>query len=387
MAILRFSTKHAVLGVPTGTGDYDSQPFNLVRRSGVIGEYAHPEKSSDQAPPIATGAIDRAITGLLSRSAPDLPEDQPITVMVHGFLFDVEAKADKIAAKSDNPHSRVFHFVNGNPKDERRDHTTGWPLHLGFQEDTGATGLAVAFGWLSWPGFMDSLLNDGKNFYASAYRYAEESSWPLIVLLDALDRWLGSKSTRIDLICHSLGSVLVTRALSRAAKYAMPLTGRLDRVVILGGSEYTDEARLMNERVVELAASQGWRAHQGPSFYNVASRENLVLDLLAENAGPRTLFTRSQVVGHNGLEAPKGQPRWMDFQIDSGPLADWLKTHIGAEVRGDTPTIWDHWSYYTHRGSMSLYERIIRSRRADADFQNLRALDIPEGVDIGFFGD
>ena len=73
----------------------------------------------------------------------------------------------------------------------------------------------------------------------------------------------------------------------------------------------------------------------------MVSRENDVLDKLGENFGPRT-FGNTQVVGHNGLDVETRSPHWMDLQIDSKTLQEWM-TGRGFEVSGDRPgNVWDH---------------------------------------------
>lgn len=52
----------------------------------------------------------------------------------------------------------------------------------------------------------------------------------------------------------------------------------------------------------------------------------------------------------------------------------------GIVISGDRPdNVWDHWYYYTYRGNMELYRRILREtdgwRIAD-----LRRDGIPDGV-------
>ena len=179
------------------------------------------------------------------------------------------------------------------------------------------------------------------------------------------------------------------RALAIAAKHNYPFLASIGRVIVLGGSEYTGEAQLMYRRIGEVAQGRRWNDAQGPQFYNIVSRENDILDKLAENFGAKSFFSNTQVVGHNGLEARKEADRWIDFQIDRGLLADWLREQFNLEISGDNPgEIWDHWYYYTHRGNMQLYRRILRERQ-DWSIAALRARagDCPEGVAVGWFGD
>ena len=309
--------------------------------------------------------------------------------MVNGFLFDPRVAVTRDPKETDNPHGRIFHFSAGDAGEEIRHHTTGWPLHLGFREaDDGEHGLAVAFGWYSQPGHATSLTSHGQNFYARAYDLGRSASWSLLRVLRALSAMLSSRGRPIDIFCHSLGSVVVVRALAIAAKHNFGLLEAVGRVILLGGSEYTGEAQIMYRRVAEVAKRRRWNGEQGPQFYNIVSRENDILDKLAENFGPKGFFSDTQVIGHNGLEARKGADRWIDLQIDGGRLGDWFG-QFGVHISGDNPgEIWDHWYYYTHRGNMDFYRRILRERKAWS-IACLRGHDpkCPEGVARGWFGD
>jgi len=150
--------------------------------------------------------------------------------------------------------------------------------------------------------------------------------------------------------------------------------------VICGGSEYAAEGNLMHGRVIDALSDMGLQRAAEACVYNIVSVENLVLDLFAENAGPRGVFTNTQVVGHNGLEAGRAD-RWIDLQIDSGDLRAWLRKNKKLHISGDNPeTVWDHWYYYTWPGNMMLYRAFLRDR-ADWSISALRKESgFPEGV-------
>ena len=92
--------------------------------------------------------------------------EQPVVVMVHGFLFDPKGAMDEDTERPDpswnnNPHGRRYHYEVRDEAEEIRKHTSSLPRHLGFREHDGdgSTGLAFAFGWQSQPGFAQLLVH------------------------------------------------------------------------------------------------------------------------------------------------------------------------------------------------------------------------------------
>ncbi len=393
MSIVRLSLVKDRLFAPTPLGTLEDVDFDSSagREHGFLESSTFVEGSGRlrAAALRKESPLDKYLVSALARAVPKLPPHAPVAVMVNGFLFDPRVAVTRDPKETDNPHGRIFHFSAGDAGEEIRHHTTGWPLRLGFQEaDDGEHGLAVAFGWYSQPGPATSLISHGQNFYARAYDLGRSASWSLLRVLRALSDMLSSEGRPIDIFCHSLGSVVVVRALAIAAKHNFRLLESMGRVILLGGSEYTGEAQIMYSRIAEVAKRRRWSGSQGPQFYNIVSRENDILDKLAENFGPKGFFSNTQVVGHNGLEARKGADRWIDLQIDGGCLRTWLG-QFGVKISGDNPgEIWDHWYYYTHRGNMDFYCRILREREAWS-IAWFREHDpkCPEGVARGWFGD
>ncbi len=394
MSILRLSSVKSILYATSPRGELVHGAYSSGRAEGELGTYVRPPEKNDLVP--EGGAVSPAITRHLDatwpRVAANLKPTAPVVVLVHGFLFDPRIAWSPDPADSDNPHCRVYHFADLGTQNEIKQHTTGCPLHLGFKEDDGGKdGLAVAFGWLSQPGFAQSLMERFQNFYARAYDNAHEAAWTLVCVLHSLAAKL-PPAQPIDIFCHSLGSSVVVCALAMAAKYRYGLIKRIGWVIILGGSEYAGEANLLYSRLLECDAQFGRATSEPPHVYNIVSRENDVLDKLGENFGPKSFFSSSQVIGHNGLEARKGVDKWMDIRIDGGAMREWMATYRDLQISGDDPeSIWDHWYYYTHRGNMALYRNILRDRR-NWDFVALRKkaksqVPIPEGVPVGAFGD
>ncbi len=363
MSIIRISALKDVAYAPKRDGTLDKR--NYSRGVGKFGRFPSP------GPTQLRPHLQRLIEDLVPASG------EPLVIMVHGFLFDPEKIVSPEPKENDNPHGRLYHFEMRDMSEEIREHTSSWPLGLGYDTpDDGSNGLAVAFGWQSSPGFAMSIIHGGQNFYARAYDNAEQSANVLIALIESLADIITDRP--IDIFCHSLGSRVIVRALAAMAKDAngWPSLSQLGRVVILGGSEYVVEAKIMHDRL------QAAQLSDGPVFYNIVSRENDVLDVLAENFGPRT-FGNTQVIGHNGLETSRKEPNWIDLQIDSPTLQDWMADH-GFEISGDRPrNIWDHWYYYTYRPNMELFKSILRDR-SQWGIAELRANGIPDGVSKRF---
>ncbi len=366
MSLLRLSVIKNTLYAPDPEGMLDMRAYHHQRKTGQMETLVEPLWSGPKSD------LRRYLVHELNTKAQQLG-DQPLLLMVHGFLFDPRQTVSPNPEDTDNPHSRLYHFHDGDQDREIRHHTSSWPLWMGFDpaDMTGTSGLAVAFGWQSQPGFATSLIEHFENFYARAYGQAELASWLLVNVIAELAEHLPTKP--VDILCHSLGSRVVIRAIATLAKLRPELISRLGQVIILGGAEYVVEAQLMMRRLYESGSASL------PSFYNIVSRENDVLDKLGENFGPRT-FGNTNVIGHNGLDVKFPGGHWIDIQIDKDAMQDWAHQKHGLSISGDRPgNVWDHWYYYTYRDNMALYKKILRERNA-MSITNLRAAGIPEGV-------
>lgn len=367
MSIIRLSMLGDGLYAPDLDGNIDSREFpedlkNGQRGRGRLKLYKRGEY------PDGGDALSRYLERSLELEAPDLADDKPVTVMIHGFQFDpaITVISPPHHHKADNPHARVYHFERHSEELEMRHHSTSWPLGLKFRKgDKGKNGLCIGFGWYSNPGFFSSLFQHGLNFYARAYNEAESAAWQLVCLLDVLTRRL---KRPVDLFCHSLGSRVVIRALAQAVKpdetsaTTADLINLIDRVIILAGAEKVLEAQLMMSRLNRWQKANKANGIRIPHFYNFTSRENDVLDKLGENFGPAAPGSK-QVVGHNGLEAL--DPSWVDIQLDDADIGRWFMGE-NFEISGNNATsvfaVLDHWIHYTWPDNMRLYSEILRER-------------------------
>ncbi|MGG7565755.1 hypothetical protein ACQ5SO_06275 [Rhodovulum sp. DZ06] len=377
MSIIRLSVLGDGTYAPDQAGNISPEEFSSRRGKDSRGE-GRMDKYLRGARPRPGDPLWRYLEKSLSVEAAKLPADKPVTVMVHGFQFDPASVVMRPPHhhKADNPHARLYHFEEHDELREMKAHSTSWPLGLGFAEgDGGAEGLCIGFGWYSNPGFFSSLFDHGMNFYAKAYRNAEDAAWQLLCTLEILTTVLDRK---VDLFCHSLGSRVVVRALAMAASPLSDLGAmvdgrltpgawtetldRVDRVVILAGAEKVLEAQLMMSLLTTLRAEG---TDVTPWFFNIVSRENDVLDKLGENFGPSSPGSK-QVIGHNGLE--KRDVNWVDVQLDDVLVGEWFHDAHGLKISGDNQSsvfaVMDHWIHYTWRDNMKVYNRILRERDA-----------------------
>ncbi|MYF70710.1 MAG: alpha/beta hydrolase, partial [Proteobacteria bacterium] len=394
MSILRISCLPDGFYAPDRVGNITvTGSYSRRSRKGKM-EYISP--SSKLLAPIvkSKSALAHYVHAVLEAEGGNLPKEAsaqaPISIFVHGFQFDPTTQVfDKPHhPEGDNPHGRLYHWKRFPEQTEIRAHSTSWPLGFGYVEnDQGKHGICVGFGWYSSPDFLGSLFNYGKNFYARAYDLAEEAALHLIAAIEVLATQLPSHP--INLICHSLGSRVVIRAIAKMAKDPSiddpdpsqsdlrepepeyrprrpDLVQRLNKIVLLAGAEKVMEAQLMMGRLNSFTGSS-----VGPYFYNFVSRENDVLDKLGENFSPDAPGSK-QVIGHNGLEMI--DPRWIDIQLDDPDTADYFAHHgkvfdprtnteVPMRLNGDRKGVFaiaDHWIHYTWRHNMVLYRQIIR---------------------------
>lgn len=395
MSIVRISALNGAIHGIEPNGQFVHGPYNRRRRTGRTETLAAPGLAGAGLPPVdpmadripgaewgARGFPTRSsdlhhLMRRLVKPAIEKLGDGPVVVMSHGFLFDPRDAPSDIPADSDNAHSRLYHFQLNDLAGEIRHHTSSWPRGLGFSEEdvAGEDGMILAYGWHSRPGFASSLLRQFQNFYKRAYDNAEPAAWNLLTAVHVLAELLPA-GKKIDFFCHSLGSRVIIRLLALAAKHGRhDILDRVGRVIILGGAEFVVEARLMLSRLKECGYND--KIH----IYNVVSRENDVLDKLAENFAGNT-FGNSNVIGHNGLDVEDPAalgPYWLDLQIDGRDLQAWMLKR-GFTITGDNPeAVWDHWYYFTDRENMTLYKAILRDRD-DWVIPELRAADIPDRV-------
>lgn len=370
MSIIRINSLANTVYAPKADGTHVPGPYDAKRRVGEIERL--PVPADHQIGMIATLAekLTGHVAAMAGTSAAALPEDGTVTVMVHGFLFDpTDARQDR--AVTGNPHRLIYHTDPLTPSYEAAHHATAWPLHLGFAaDDQGEGGVAVAFGWNSGTKFID---------YHAAYLDAIAAAWPLLCTLHALGAAL--KGQRIQILCHSLGSVTVLKAIEMAAARRLPVTRLIDRVVILAGAVTQLNAQMAADAIRGMQGDGGLPGKAGPTFYNVMSAHDVVLSVFAKGFTPTMGGVETVPIGGFGFATGPLKDRWINLRLDNPDFAKWAKQTHGLDVRGDDPDdMLDHWVYYTHLPNIGLYRSILRSAPewAPAKLRSA-ARPVPEG--------
>ena len=218
MAIIRFSALKKAVYATDPNGEFVDSEYSKRSRVGRLFEARDWKNGRDDHMNLKKNAdnLYHYVEKTLQKQMKSYKKGQPVTIMVHGFLFNPKEPVTIRPEETDNAHGRIFHFQDGDIETEVRHHSSSWPLHLGFKKDEGESGLAVAYGWHSAPGLATSLLKRGQNHYQRAYDYAEDSAMALHHIFHALAKNI-DEDIPIDIICHSLGSRVVIRLIAKIA--------------------------------------------------------------------------------------------------------------------------------------------------------------------------
>jgi len=306
-----------------------------------------------------------------------VPPTGPITIMVHGFQYAPEAAPVAPAQKAANPHSQVFHFeepdvVPGGPL-EIASHATPWPKRLGFADDDGQSGLAIAFAWSSHPAYRRGTWRDwlssvswrkrgATTYYARAYRRAPIAGIALAALIGRIGEVAPGRPVR--LFAHSLGSRVVMTALRILAHRRHAVLRSVDRVVVLSGASHCGHARLALNEIMHADLGR-------PRIYNLMTRRDAVLefwgrrfaafvarDELAAHRGwarVNRLLTGGSVIGRHGKPAFVRSPPWLGIHVDDPAVMDAFDLALdGRKV--------DHWTLFTNP-SFARFAAFVLTRR------------------------
>lgn len=304
-----------------------------------------------------------------------LPPSGPITIMMHGFQYAPEAPPSAPAQRAANPHSQVFHFeepdvVPGGPQ-EALSHATPWPKRLGFADDEGQSGLAIAFAWSSHPAYRSGTWRDwlsgvswrkrgATTYYGRAYRRAPVAGIALAALIGRIGEVAPGRPIR--LFAHSLGSLVAITALRILARRRHPVLRSVDRVVLLSGASHCGHARLALQEILQAGVGQ-------PRIYNLMTSRDAVLEFWGrrfasfvsrEELGmPRgwarftRMLTGGSVIGRHGKPSFIRYRRWLDIQVDSPAI---LRAFDLRPVQHKV----DHWTLFTNPGFAAFAGMLLR---------------------------
>jgi pimeloyl-ACP methyl ester carboxylesterase len=366
MSIIRFSCDRTTLFAPTPAGEFVDGPYDATKQVGRLGAL------DDVA--ALDKAIDAYLAALWPANGAALVPTAPVAILVHGFLFDPRDKPVPPPFDTSNPHGCIYHFLKRPILEESRNHDTGWPVRLGFNDgDGGAAGVAIGFGWFSspHPGFSFSFWH--HNFYAEACRIADASAAVLARLVLALQRRLGGH--KVDIVAHSMGTWLTVAMLRGMLASNAAAVANLGRIILMGASAYAKDARDVAQQIESRGA---------PDVYNFASRADDVLEDLARYYGP-SMARPEPVVGYDGLGASAKLAHWISIDLNDPKLQTWGVNTLGHALLADFHDgklldEWaDHWTYFVLDGNTATMADILR-KRAATTIAAWRAAAIPETI-------
>ena len=353
----------------------------------------------------------------LAAASVDGASDAPAVIFVHGFQY--EPRRPVLARiKSDNAHRCLYHFdeTPGGPgsAEERRHHLTPLFARAFLKDGQGrsddAAGLAIGYAYASRGGSTDPFLpgrfvrfalrngwvarwRQPAPAYVNAYADAEHAGYGLAAVITQIRYRLdaeGLEGKPIDLLCHSLGARVVLSALAMLAQRwpGDPTLARIGRVILLNGACYWGQAAYALANILFADAPTP------PSFYNVTSASDEVLDYLEARATMRQsiadavrdlslersdtrLLRYGRTIGRSGKPPHQlyrifgpDYPAWVDLPLDSQSVRRWGRRR-GYDLRGrrriSRPT---HGLSFTHPGNWALY-RAILNREAGTEIEAL----------------
>jgi Alpha/beta hydrolase of unknown function (DUF900) len=264
-----------------------------------------------------------------------------VKLMLHGYDYDPRHVGD--------PAYDPFATIYGYPGDNALNPRLSWLPLVEECNDAGThrQETAIAFAWVS----TGSLAEYATAGWSESYQYA---CVDLAVLaanaVAAVLRALAAEGVVVDVIAHSLGTRLFTKAVAAlGANDAM-----INNVVLLDGAEFS----------VDAAATFAGRNF---NVVNVTNEVDAVLTTGAEQLGDPSRTPGSVPscsLGRYGLGKPGSwiapaiyPPNWVDLSLDRRDLQAWFQANGGYSL---TPTASDsvhpegqmnHWACYTEPGN------------------------------------
>ena len=353
MTLLRFSQFEYELYAPEPDGRFDPQAgVGRLLQDVMPGGQGHP-------PPDLIAYVAAVLN--------PVPSDEPVVFMVHGFNFNPLDDPSADPGDTDNPHARLFHFGGDDPQA----HAISWPRRFGFAEnDGGAAGLAIAFGWNA----------DTFPHHLDAYDNGTAASWGLIAVLAAVRHIQPNR--RVEIVAHSLGTHVTLHMLRVLASnhHVRALLPGIHRIVLMGGAEFVYHARQTYRMLETIPGASGRALLNHLHIYNFISREDEVVSLISGAFTYGPLGTEKHMIGYHGLQRGERPDNWIDLDLTDDALVQWAQNEFGLGLSGDAPNEWlDHWHFFVHDDNTEFMRRILRGDAA-TDITSLRGAGIPDGA-------
>jgi hypothetical protein len=234
-------------------------------------------------------------------------------LMLHGYSYDPRHGGNAAV----DPFSTTY----GYPGENGLDHRLSWLPLVGECDDAGARRqeTSIAFAWVS----TGSLRDYGDAGWSESYQYACVDLARLAATAGAaLLRLLAAEGAVVDVLAHSLGTRLFTKAVAAlGAGDAM-----IGNVILLDGAEFA----------LDAAATFAGRRF---NVVNVTNEADGVLSTGAEQLGDPSRLAGSMPacsLGRYGLGNPSSwrgnavyPPNWVDIALDRRDVQDWFKANGG----------------------------------------------------------
>lgn len=292
----------------------------------------------DSAAPV-TGLAELGVVVQSWAASRSLP-NAPAKLMVHGFDHDPRHENDA----NFDPFDSIYGYPNEHGPNAR----LSW---LPLVQECDANGghpkeTAIAFAWTS----TGSLAEYATALWSESYEYAcidlaALAAKALAAVLEAM-----SELRSVDVLAHSLGTRLFTKAVALLANDAM-----LNNVILLDGAEYS----------VDAAATFAGRSF---GVVNVTNETDSVLSLGGEQLGDPSRAPGSTIacsLGRFGLGDRADWTRhgraypanWVDLALNRRDLQAWFHTNGNYSLTpsGDDTVVpqghMNHWACYTEPGN------------------------------------
>lgn len=221
------------------------------------------------------------------------------------------------------------HGYNWNPRGDEKAHTSQyrtWEKWVPEYEE------AAGFSWESDPGLVDTWRN--KHLFPYHYAWTRAGN----DVADALVETIEACEIGVNIVCHSLGSRVVSWALRQCHPLDEPLT-----VIVLNGAESSREMLCCVDSCPDT------------DFYFVGSKNDRILRYLGGLMTPGALY--EEVVGLHGL--PEKRDNATEIWLDSDSKQAFLETKDWDLNGSGFAGTGGHRTSITDSANWPLYKRIL----------------------------